>query len=219
MSDTHAPDESSLFFDSLLDWLVAGLFVLEGLVAAAAGVAMTQVVDHEFAREVVADMEQPSTFVSEPVLVDVIYNVFFWGGVGIAVVGVGYIVAGVAFRRYRTCARASHEAGQPASRRHAVVLGGSLAVVAESFIPFAQVGGGAVAGYLRAGQDATVAGTLAGVVAGVPIVVLAAFPAFGAALAGAPVVGVLLVVAAVFGLAISAAMGAVGGLVAEIAAT
>lgn len=219
MSTTHAPDESSLFFDSLLDWLVAGLFVLEGLVAAAVGVMVTQSVDREFARQIVADMEQPSTFVSEAILADTIYNLVFWGGVGAVVLGVLYAVAGGAFRRYRSRVRASHEPGQPASTRHAVVLGGSLAVIGEPVIPFVQLGGGAVAGHLRAGENATVAGALAGVVAGVPAVLFAVFPAVGAVLAGAPTIGVLLVVAALVGAAVSAVMGVVGGFVAGILTT
>lgn len=217
MSAASTPDESSLFFDSLLDWLVAGLFVLEGLVAIAIGVTVAQSVDHEFARDLVVDLEQPPTFVSEPVFVDTVHNVLFWGGVGAAVLGALFVVAGVAFRRYRTRVRASHEAGQPASTWHAVVLGGSLAIVGQAFLPFVQLGGGAVAGYLRAGENATVTGALAGLVAGAPSVVLAVFPAAGAALAGAPFVGTLLVVAALVGTVVSVVMGVVGGFVAGIA--
>lgn len=217
MSATSAPDESSLFFDSLLDWLVAGLFVLEGLAAIAVGATLTQSVDRQFVRELVADMEQPPSFVSEAVLVDTIHNLLVWSGVGAVVLGVLFVVAGVAFHRYRTRVRAAHEAGAPASTRHAVVLGGSLAIVGQAFVPFVQVGGGAVSGYLRAGENATVAGALAGLLAGAPAVVLAAFPAAGAALAGAPLVGALLVVAALVGAVVSVVMGAVGGLVAGIA--
>lgn len=217
MSATSAPDESSLFFDSLLDWLVAGLFVLEGLAAIAVGATLTQSVDRAFARDLVADVEQPPSFVSEAVLVDTIHNLLVWSGVGAVVLGGLFVVAGVAFRRYRTRVRAAHEAGAPASTRHAVVLGGSLAIVGQAFVPFVQVGGGAVAGYLRAGENATVAGALTGLLAGAPAVVLAVFPAAGAALAGAPLVGALLVVAAFVGAVVSVVMGAVGGLVAGIA--
>lgn len=212
MSATHETD-NSLFYDGLLDWLVAGLFALEGLVAVAAGYAVATGADRELAREVVADMQTQSNQVSDAVLVDTIYNMVLWGGVGIAVVGVLFLVAGAAFRHYRR--RTRDAGGDLGSTRHAVAVGGSLAIVG-SFVPFAWIAGGAIAGHLRAGENATIAGVLAGLVAAAPVLVIAVFPAVGAAAAGAPALGGFLVVVALIVAAIYAATSALGGFVAGL---
>jgi hypothetical protein len=93
------------------------------------------------------------------------------------------------------------------------LLGGVVAVVL-SFVPFSPALGGAVAGYLQ-GEDGVRVGAASGLVAAVPTLALfALFAVFlGFVGPGAAEFLVLLAVALVFWFGISAALGAVGGVV------
>lgn len=210
-ADDVSPTDYSTLLDSALDWLVAGLLALEGLGAIGAGFAMTSSVDRELARETVADMATESTVVSDAVLVDAIHNIAFWAGVGIGVTGAVLVAVAVAFRRYRRGVRNRYAPGEDLSRRDAALNGGVIAV-AGSFVPFATIGGGGIAGYLRGGPGGTLAGLLAGVVTGAPMLFVGVFAAAGALAAGTPTLAGLIVVAALIIVGVFAAFAAVGGL-------
>jgi len=214
---TDAPagaDASSLFYDTWLDWIILALFAVEGLVAALLGVNLATGVDREFAEnvavEVVAEAD-PSIGVSEQVIADAVQTVAVWAGGGFVVAGLLTVAIGVWFRRYRVGVRDRVVDGQQAPRWHAPLLGGLLAT-ALLFVPFVQLLGGGVAGYLS-DRSGILDGALAGVVFGAPgyvgwVAVLASV-----ILSGIPSATVLFLFAALVYLVADVVLAAVGGLV------
>lgn len=213
--DRADPDSSSLFYDTWLDWLIAGLLGLEGLVAAWLGVSVVGDVDRELAEEAAADFlsgpdaaEFPLT---EAELADVFYTVASWAGWGLVLAGLAMIAAGVLFYRYRGDVRDRLADGRPAPRWHAPLLGGLLAT-ALLFVPFVQVLGGAVAGHLS-DRSAIVDGALAGVVFGAPAYVIWAAVVAGTLASGVGGFGVVVLIALVVYLLVDVVLAAAGGLV------
>jgi hypothetical protein len=211
-------DASSLFYDTLLDWLILGLLALEGLVAAWLGFAISTQVDRAFAEEVAAEFlaspDAGSFPLTEAELADAIHTVVVWAGGGLAVAGLVMIGVGVWFRRYRGDVRERLADGRQAPRWHAPLLGGLLAT-ALLFVPFAQVLGGGVAGYLS-DRSATVDGALAGVVFGAPAYLVWVAVVVGALVAGLPVVAFALVFILLVYLVVDLVLAAIGGLAAGL---
>lgn len=216
--ESAGSDASSLFYDTWLDWLVAGLLALEGLVVAWLGVAVVGDLDRAFAEEAAAeffaDPEASSLPLTEPELADAIYTIATWAGWGLVLAGVATVAAGVLFYRYRGRVRDHLAAGRQAPRWHAPLLGGLLAT-ALVFVPFVQVLGGAVAGSLS-DRSATVDGALAGVVFGAPAYVLWLAALAGTLVAGFGSVAVVVLVALLFYLLIDVVLAAIGGLAAGL---
>lgn len=208
-------DRSSLFYDTWLDWLVAGLLAVEGLVAAWLGVSVVGDVDRAFAEAVAAEFfaspEASSFPLTEAELADAVYTLATWAGWGVVLAGLATIAAGVLFYRYRQDVRDRLDAGGAAPRWHAPLLGGLLAT-ALAFVPFVQVLGGAVAGSLS-DRSATLDGALAGLVFGAPAYVVWVAVVAGALASGVGGFGVLVLVAVLVYLAVDVLLAAVGGLV------
>lgn len=217
-ADADGVDSSSLFYDTLLDWLILGLLALEGLVAAWLGFALSTQVDRAFAEEVAAEFlaspDAGSFPLTEAELADAIHTVVVWAGGGLAVAGLVMIGVGVWFRRYRGDVRERLADGRQAPRWHAPLLGGLLAT-ALLFVPFVQVLGGGVAGYLS-DRSSLLDGALAGVVFGGPAYAVWVAVVVGALVAGFPSIAVLLVLMFLVYLVVDVAITAVSGLVAGL---
>lgn len=213
--DAAGADDSSLFYDTWLDWLIAVLLAVEGLVAARLGVSVVGDVDRAFAEEFAAEFfaspDAASVPLTQPELADAVLTVATWAGWGLVLTGLLTVAAGGLFYRYRAGVRDQLAAGRPAPRWHAPLLGGLLAT-ALAFVPFVQVLGGAVAGSLS-DRSATVDGALAGVVFGAPAYVLWAAAFAGTLAAGLGVVAVAILLAMVVYLLLDVLLAAVGGLV------
>jgi hypothetical protein len=187
-----------------VDWLVAGALVVAGLLAGLVGISLNAAVDRAELARLVADGTIESGTFSDAELVDVMYALAWWGGLGLAVMGLLFVGGAIAFLFYRRRTRkrrAERGVTSPDTATNAIV--GAVVTVVTSFVPFSPVLGGAVAGYLQGGermQGARVGG-LSGLVASLPVVVLFVF-----------LVGGLLVVSA----QVSAGIGA--GVVAALAA-
>jgi hypothetical protein len=214
--DTNA---SSLFYDNLLDYLVVALLAVEGIVVGWLGVTALTEVDRsladEIARDVATNSERPLGL-SEQALADTIYSLVVWGSGGLVAVGVVLVVGGLWFYRYRDGVRERVADGRRPPRWHAPLLGGVLAT-ALAFVPFAQVGGGGVAGYLS-DRSSTVDGALAGVVFGAPAYVLWGALAVGALAAGTPTLAVFVVFAVLVSVAVDIVLAAISGLLAGLLA-
>jgi hypothetical protein len=208
-------DRSSLFYDTWIDWLVAGLLALEGLVVAWFGVTVAGDVDRAFAEEVAAEFlsgpDAASFPLTEPEFADAVYAVATWAGWGLAVAGVLTVAAGIWFRRYRVDVRDQLAAGRPAPRWHAPLLGGLLGT-ALVFVPLVQVLAGVVAGALS-DRSATLDGALSGVVFGAPAYAVWAAVVVGVLVAGLPSVALALVFLFLIYFVVDVVLGAVGGLV------
>lgn len=214
---SHDTDASSLLYDKLLDYLLVALLVVEGIVVGWLGVTALTEIDRSFAdeiaRDVVANSERPLGL-SEQALADAIYSLAVWGSGGLVAVGVVLIVGGLWFYRYRSGVRERVADGRRPPRWHAPLLGGVLAT-ALAFVPFAQVGGGGVAGYLS-DRSSTVDGALAGVVFGAPAYVLWGALAVGALVTGTPTLAVFVVFAVLVYVAVDVVFAAIGGLLAGL---
>ncbi|WP_299270269.1 DUF5518 domain-containing protein [Halorientalis sp.] len=131
------------------DWVVTLVAVLAGLLSAAGGATLYAAADRSRIAAVVAEGTARSDGLTEAQLVDTLHGLAWWGGIGLAVTGVLFVVAGVAFKLYRARRRRRRaEAGVtgPDTTTNAVI--GAVATVVASFVPFSPVLGGAVAGYI-----------------------------------------------------------------------
>lgn len=164
--------EGSGALNGAVTWLVAVFLVLGGASMALLGALLAQVAGERWVADAVAAGRLTSTELTAAELTSVTNGLLWWGGVGLAVVGAGLVVAGVAFLAYRL--RTGPAAG-PDTATSAVV--GAVVTVLTAFVPLSPVLGGAAAGYLRTGDRSkgVRVGALAGAVAAVPVVVLFAF--------------------------------------------
>lgn len=161
----------------LVDWITAVLLVVGGLMFTTFGAAVSAIADRERITNWVADGQLTSTELSDAELIDTTLALFTWGGIGLVVVGLLLIVGGVGFLLYRRRARetAATETQQPDSVTLAII--GAVVTVVTSFVPLSPILGGVVSGYLGGGDgaDGTRVGAYAGLVAAVPLVLLALF--------------------------------------------
>ncbi|SDE76888.1 DUF5518 domain-containing protein [Halorientalis regularis] len=173
-----------------VDWAVTLVTILAGLLFAAGGAALYSAADRSWIAAAVAEGTVRSDGLTEAQLVDALYGLAWWGGIGLAVTGLLFVVAGVAFMAYRTrWHRRRAETGEagPDTTTNAVI--GAVVTVVSSFVPFSPVLGGAVAGYLGRGDgsNGVRVGAYSGLVTSIPATVLFAFLIGGAAVVGAEI--------------------------------
>ncbi|MFB6136979.1 MAG: DUF5518 domain-containing protein [Halobacteriaceae archaeon] len=215
-ADGSSPDRPTV--PAYVDWLVGAGLGAAGLLLLAGGVALTLSADRDAIADAVAAGTVRSDVFTGAELVEVTYSVALWGGVGLAVAGLGCLGVGVAYVALRSRARRTATPRGVASD----ALVGAVVSGALAFLPFSPIAGGAVAGYLRGETGGSVsAGGLSGALAVLPVVVVLGF-LVGGLVVGAPgvtgarvdaVAAVLLLVAVVFTVAVAAALGGLGGYV------
>ncbi|WP_338902239.1 MULTISPECIES: DUF5518 domain-containing protein [Salinibaculum] len=217
-----ARGETTHVLGRTVDWVVTALLVLGGVLFGLLGVFLNSVANRAEIARLVADGTIESTVLSDAELVNVTYAMAWWGGLGLAVMGVLLVVGGVAFLAYRRRIRQRREemgVTEPDTTTNAIV--GAVVSVVGGFIPFAPVIGGAVAGYLERADRMAGArvGGLSGLVASVPIFVLFAFLIGGLFVVsaeisfgiGAASVALVLAIALLVAVVYMVLLGAVGG--------
>jgi hypothetical protein len=205
-----------------VDWLVTGLLVLGGLLVAVFGGFLNAAANRADLAALVADGTIESTVLSDAELVDISYALAWWGGAGLAAVGLLMLVGGVvffAYRRRERARRAEMGVAGPDTTTNAII--GAIVSVVTSFVPLSPVLGGLVAGYLQKGtrMDGARVGGIAGLVAAAPIallfvsLIIGLFGASTAVGAGfeAGLVAVALAVAAIVSTLYLVVLSAVGG--------
>jgi MFS family permease len=206
----------------VIDWVVAGLLVLAGLLAGAVGALVTALANRDDIAAAVADGTLQSTELTDAELVDVTYAFLWWGGVGLAVAGLLLVLAGLGFLAFRRRqARRRRESGEAGPDALTDAIVGAAVTALTAFVPFSPVLGGGLAAYIHRGNRRAGAkvGGLSGLVASVPVVVLFVFLTVGFGLAAADLglgllavaVGAALVAGLVGTVVYMVVLGAVGG--------
>jgi len=201
-----------------VDWAVSLLLVLSGSLFAAGGFLLYTTANLTQVTRWVAEGRITSATMTNAELIDVIYGMWWGGGIGVAVLGALLVLTAAVFYGLRTRSRRRFEATgvlAPSATGNAII--GGIVTIGASVIPLSPVLGGGVAAYLQGEASGIRTGALAGLFAAVPIVVLYAV-IVGSLLVGAPaltgvVVSVLLIsllVAVVYLVALSAAGGYIG---------
>lgn len=180
---TMAPDDireemrPSQPLSKIVDWLTAAFLVLGGLLFATLGTGLYSLADRERIARWVVEGQLESEDLTDTELIDVTEAVMTWGGIGLAVTGLLVALGGVAFIVYRSRQRAevTDEDAEPDTVTLSLV-GGAVTVL-TSFVPLSPILGGAVAGYLRAGDrmEGARVGAYAGVVVAIPLALLSIF--------------------------------------------
>ncbi|SEO10786.1 hypothetical protein SAMN05216388_100874 [Halorientalis persicus] len=170
-----------------VDWAVTLVTILAGLLFAAGGAVLYSSADRSWIAAAVAEGTVHSDGLTDAQLVDALHGLAWWGGIGLAVTGLLFVIAGVAFMAYRTrWHRRRAETGEtgPDTTTNAVI--GAVVTVVTSFVPISPVLGGAVAGYLGRGdgRNGVRVGAYSGLVTSIPVIVLFAFLIGGAAVVG-----------------------------------
>ncbi|MFC5971607.1 DUF5518 domain-containing protein [Halomarina salina] len=205
-----------------VDWLVAAVVGLSGLVSGLGGSALLLLADVDRIATLVAEGAIRSDVLSGPQLVDATYAVLWWTGVGLLVTGLALVVAAVGYVVYRRREERRLADTVVATRSvgtNAVV--GALATVVFGFVPFSPVLGGAVSGYLAGGEQSggLTAGGLSGLLASLPFVSVLAFVTVGIVvgttgaleLGGALVLASIVLGSTLFGVLVVVGLGALGG--------
>ena len=206
---------------AFLDWILGSLIALIGFGASLLGLVALVGPDREAFIEAVEADEVEVEGMTEAEFVDFLLAMLTWIGIGLLLTGLAMIALGVAYIVHRQRVRERADAGEPTSDYLAHALLGAAVTVLTSFIPFSQVIGGGVAGYLERGDsERTISvGAASAVLMLAPVVVFSLFFAIGVAAGFAAIgdgaIGVLgavaVIVSLAFSVAIGAALGALGG--------
>lgn len=207
----------------IVDWVVGALLVLVGLSFALGGAALFVAIDRAAIRDAIAEGDVQSELLTDAELLDVAQATATWTAGGLIVIGALAVFVGVAYvvRRRRAHRRAA--AGEPVSNYGANAVLGAIVAIVLSFVPFSQVLGGMVAGFLeRSTSKSTVSvGAYSGFLSVLPVLVvllvvligtIAGLLGVGEAALALGVATALLLAVAVLG-AIGAGLGAIGGYV------
>lgn len=235
-STTNGTSETGTFEYDVpvyVDWLVGALIALGGLGLAVAGTALTFVVDRtllaesiEAGRITVPPLERELTRAE---MLDFTVAVVDWAGIGLLVTGFGLVVFALGFVALRHRASRRRPSDEPTGTARSYAVLGAVAAAVLSFIPFSQLAGGGLAGYLgyHDGGRAVSTGALSGFLSVLPVVSLLGFLTVGiyaglagvqqASLGAVSAVGMCLVLLAttVYGTGIGALGGFIGGRFAE----
>ncbi|WP_248517781.1 DUF5518 domain-containing protein [Salinarchaeum laminariae] len=206
---------------AFVDWLLGAFFAILGFVAIFVGAGVFSMIDRSEIREAVAEEAIVVEGLSDPETVDMTQALANWAAFGLIATGIVLVLAGIGYvlMRRRTHRRAA--AGEPVSHYGANALLGALVTIVVSFVPFSQVLGGLVAGYLEQTESERTAsvGAASGVLSTVPAVVVLLFVTGGAASGflaigegGAALVSVALALLGVsFIVLLGGGLGAIGG--------
>jgi hypothetical protein len=222
--DTDGPAEGRDPVPGAVDWLLGTVAAAVGLVLTAVGIGLYARVDRELIAEfVTAESTEPNGLTTAETITAGVPFVD-WLSAGLAVTGVGLVVAALWFvrARRRTRHRVTNEGGTTATFWASAVYGAAVTAVV-SFIPGAGVIGGGLAARLRESRSGARIGAAAGLVGWVLTVPLLASLAIGL-LAGASAVDMLAGGVALAGitvgselvaLAFNVGAGALGGYVVD----
>ncbi len=210
-----------------VDWILATVVALLGLLSVVAGSALVFLVDRD---ELAAGIEDGTvtvtvgtTELTDAEALEVADAVVSWTGTGLLVVGIGAVLVAVGYLAARRRAHRRTAAGEPVSSYGTYAVLGAVVTVVLSFVPFSPALGGALAGYLeRAESERTVSvGALAGFLPVLPVLAVLVF-VLGGLIAGlltigqvgeAVVVGATLLLTALLVATLAGALGALGGYV------
>ena len=205
-----------------VDWLLGFVTGTVGLVLTVAGLGMYTRVDRALITEVVTAESTEINGLTTAEAVAAGGPFVDWFSAGLAVTGVGLIIAAVGFvrARRRTRRRVADEGGTTATFWASTAYGVAVTALV-SFIPGAGIVGGGLAAHLRESGSGTRVGAATGLVGWLLTAPLLAFLAVGlltgASAAGVSGGGVVLVAIVVVGelvtLAVNVGAGALGGYV------
>lgn len=228
MSSTQTSESVAVGGDAypipgVVDYLIAVLIAVFGLALVAGGSALTFVVDRALIVDGVTSGSIQSTVLSEGDLIEVTTATVNWTGLGLLVTGLLLVVGGIAYGLLRRRSRKRRAAGEATSDFVANAVLGAAVSVLVMVVPFSPAVGGGLAGYLERGEsERTVSvGTLSGLLAAAPLLLILAFVAVGVttgvlavgASGLAVVVGVAMLVALMVTATVGAGLGALGGFV------
>lgn len=212
--DHGRSDGASLIaFSRTIDWAIGAVLGVFGALVALSGGALYASSSYTVVTEVIQNGEFESDVLTEAEAIDILGALGQWSGIGLVVTGLLLVALGVAVVVLHGRARESDEATP------AWILGvvGAIVSVVLSFIPFSPVLGGAAASYLDTDQTASGlgTGTLAGVIGGLPLLVITVFAGFGLFMGipgdVAPAAAALLAFTAILTLLYFVALSAIGG--------
>jgi len=203
-----------------VDWALGAVAAVVGLVLAAVGIGLYAGVDRSAIAEFVTAESTELNGLTPAEAVSAGVPFVDWLSVGIALTGVGLVVAAVVFVRARrqTRRRVEDEGGTTATFWASAVYGAATTVLV-SFVPGSGAVGGALAAHLRTEESGPRVGAATGLLAWaltVPLLVFLSIALLAGAGAvdrladGAILVGIVLI-AELVALAINAGLGALGG--------
>lgn len=225
--DTSGNQASNGPFPEFVDWAVALVIALGGLIWIGGGSVLTYLVDRAMIAEGIeggtVTVSLLTTDLTEAQMLEVTSATVTWTGIGLMLVGLGMVLFAIGYtvRRHRTHRRYRTD-GDVSSYGAFAVLGAVVSVFL-SFLPFSPAVGGALAGYLERGESERLVsvGTLSGLLAALPFIGILLFAAAGLVAGLLAIeqfepmvfVGTLMFLTATVGTAISAGLGALGGYV------
>lgn len=212
-------------FPEFIDWLLAAIIGLSGLIALVGATALLFAVDEDVMAEGVERETMTMTVftreLTEAETLEVTEAVVSWTGIGMLVVGIGLVLFALWYLVRRRRAHRRARTGEPTDSYWAFAVMGGVATALLSFLPLSPAIGGAIAGYLERGEAdrALSVGALAGFLPTVSLLVITAFVLAGMVVgmlaieeAGmAVLMAATMLFAIVFIAVVAAGLGAIGG--------
>lgn len=226
-STRHARSTREGPIPEYVDWILGALITLAGMMGIVAGTMVAFVVDQELIAEAI-EQEDVTVMIGTTELtgaeaIEIADAVTSWVGIGLLVIGVGLILFAIGYVIQRHRAHNRHQRGGPISSYSTHAVLGAVVTVLASFLPFSPAIGGGVAGYLERSESTRTisAGTLAGLLPAVPVVVFLLFLLAGLVsgllainqTAAATVVGTAVFFSAMIVATVGAVLGALGGFI------
>lgn len=195
-----------------VDWIIAAVLILIGLVATTAGGLIVGLADRQWFIDLIEDETIDSDVITEAELVDLLYAGTWWGGTGVVVAGIAMLLAGVLFG----IGRRKVDALEPGAETPTLVanaLLGAFVTALTSFVPFSGLLGGGVAGYLETddGWSGALVGMLSGALLAAPLAIVALLVMVGLAAEGLAIWALVLLLVLLFGFGFSIVIAGLGG--------
>ena len=154
------------------------VLVFIGMTGAVAGILISAIADRDEIAQLIADDVIQTEGIRDAAAIELLYGLLLWGGYGLtaasAIILIGAIIFTIA--RWR-----SYRRGTVEGSLYTDGVVGAVITSVTSFLPFAPLIGGLVAGFLYRGdgwRGATV-GVVVGILVMLPVVVFGAVLAFG----------------------------------------
>lgn len=211
------PHTPAIAFSRVYDWTIGAVLLISGLLAGIGGATLNATIARSEVASLVRDADVPLDGLTDAELTDSLVVLGDWVGIGLVVTGGLMVIVAVAVVVTHGRARRNNRS----TPRWVLAMMGAVVGTILGFVPFSPAIGGGAAAYFDPDQHrgGTGTGTIAGLFAAIPLLVVATFGAIGlfvdlsvdVAEPGAMVLGLGVLLWGIYLVGASAVGGLVGG--------
>lgn len=176
-ADRRTDAGGTIAFDRSLDWVIAALLGVLGVLVGLGGGALYYATDRGEVATLLSRSEFQSEVLTEAQAVDALVALGHWSGIGLVAAGVVIAFVGIVV----VVAHGRAREGRRKTPRWILGVVGAIVGTGLGFVPLSPIIGGGVAGYLERDRRASGigTGTMAGLFTMLPALVVVAFASVG----------------------------------------